>query len=336
MTLIRLVPRAALPPLLLLATALVSATRGPSPSRGSAAVAAMRGCCGGIVVLAAAGLLVSSAASGLGLASGPVANLTLYHEFQPRFERLGLANQDTGDVRGDAYFVLRSLFLPVECSDPNSKRGDCENAESNSTQNVVSRNTVLASTSFGAYASCNADDHTNSYHCACPGGPCKAPVGRIDVKQRELSHGHPRTGAAAWEWWRLNLALKMSEGVSGYWYSTTDAGDCSIPNATSSCTWKLEATTRKIVAQCLETRVTEAVRKAGPACFSGCAQPQNSSSPCVVGCYMSTILGVEGGSRLIATGEGIDPQLIVQAWEAAFDSADPAKGGCPDAPAAAN
>ena len=288
-----------------------------------------RGCCGGIV-FASAGLLISS---GLGLEpAGPVANLTLYHEFQPRFETLGLANQDTGDVRGDAYFVLRSLLLPVECSDPNSKQGDCENAESNSTRNIVSRNTVLASTSFGPYASCVADDRTNSYHCSCPGGPCKAPVGRIDVKQRELSHHQPQAGAAAWEWWRLNLALKMSEGVPGYWYSTTDVGDCSIPNATaSSCTWKLEATTRKIVAQCLETRVTEAVRKAGPACFSRCTQPQNSSSPCVVGCYMSTILGVEGGSRLIATGEGIDPQLIVEAWEAAFDSADPAKGGCPDA-----
>ena len=47
---------------------------------------------------------------------------------------------------------------------------------------------------------------------------------------------------------------------------------------------------------------------------------------------MSTILGPAGGSREIAQGEGIDPQLIVEAWESAFDSSDPAKGGCPDAP----
>ena len=47
---------------------------------------------------------------------------------------------------------------------------------------------------------------------------------------------------------------------------------------------------------------------------------------------MSAILGAGGGSRLIAQGEGIDPQLIVEAWESAFDSSDPAKGGCPDAP----
>ncbi len=30
--------------------------------------------------------------------AGPTAKLTLYHEFQPRFEHLGLANQDTGNA----------------------------------------------------------------------------------------------------------------------------------------------------------------------------------------------------------------------------------------------
>ena len=35
---------------------------------------------------------------------------------------------------------------------------------------------------------------------------------------------------------------------------------------------------------------------------------------------------------VLQAGDGIDPQLIVEAWEAAFDSSSPAKGGCPDAP----
>jgi hypothetical protein len=33
--------------------------------------------------------------------AGPTAKLTLYHEFQPRFEHLGLANQDTGNATDD-------------------------------------------------------------------------------------------------------------------------------------------------------------------------------------------------------------------------------------------
>jgi len=35
---------------------------------------------------------------------------------------------------------------------------------------------------------------------------------------------------------------------------------------------------------------------------------------------------------ILQAGDGIDTQLIVEAWEAAFESSDPAKGGCPDAP----
>ena len=43
-------------------------------------------------------------------------NITVYHEYDPRFESLGLRDQDTGDADGDAYFVLRSLLLPIECA----------------------------------------------------------------------------------------------------------------------------------------------------------------------------------------------------------------------------
>ena len=138
--------------------------------------------------------------------------------------------------------------------------------------------------------------------------------------------------------------------------------DCSAAGAGPGCTWRLVSTKRKIVAQCLEvtlallllvlltlvlltlllllllllllplqTRVTDAVRKSDPACFSACPQPRNASTACVVGCYMHAILGAAGGTRLLRAGEGVDPQVLVSAWDAAFDSVDPAKGGCPDA-----
>ena len=49
---------------------------------------------------------------------------------------------------------------------------------------------------------------------------------------------------------------------------------------------------------------------------------------CIVFCM------VNGGvcCVILQAGDGIDTQLIVEAWEAAFESSDPAKGGCPDAP----
>ena len=252
------------------------------------------------------------------------ANLTLYHETAAGAASLGLVNQDTGDVRGDAYFVLRSLILPVECAGKGPKF-DCGNPEANSTQNVVSRNTVTVDTRFGTYASCTVG--SSGYHC----GGSSTSVGRQDVKARELSHGHPRSGAAPWEWWRLNLAVKMGTPLPAYWFSTVAGGDCDAAGADpKTCTWRLVATDRKIVAKCLEQRVTDAVRKVDPGCFSACPQPQNASTACVVTCYMGAILGPTGGTALLQLGQGVDPTLIAEAWEAAFDSAD--RGGCPDAP----
>ncbi len=221
-------------------------------------------------------------------------------------------------------------MLPVECLH-HANPFDCKNAESDNTSNIVTQNIVLVDTRYGEYASCNIV--AGKYHCSCPSGKCATSVGRVDVKERELSHPRPRQGAEAWSWWRLNLAVKMGTPTSGYWFSTLSSGNCLESNATD-CTWKLQQTTRRIVAKCLENRITDALRKANPSCFSDCPQPSNSSSTCVVNCYMNTMLGEEGGTRLIKDGEGIPSQLIVDAWETAFKSIDPETGGCPDAPSA--
>lgn len=264
-------------------------------------------------------------------------NLTLFHEYQPKYSSLGLENQDTGDIRGDAYFVLRGLSLPVECSSKHPFKFDCDNPEQNNTQNVVSMHIVTVDDRFGPYGSCNVDDKSGTYSCKCGSyshpEPCKAPVGRADVKERETGPGHtPRPGAEDWMWWRTNLALKFGSGTPAYWYSTTTAGKCSTPAADAPCTWKLVETRRRIVAKCLETRVAQAIRKYDPSCFTQCAQPTNASSPCVARCYLTTILSPAGSSRPINATEGMPAQLILDAWLNAFTSADPAKGGCPDAP----
>ena len=74
---------------------------------------------------------------------------------------------------------------------------------------------------------------------------------------------------------------------------------------------------------------SQAVPGYAPACFNACPQPTNSSSVCVVRCYMRTVLGPEGGTRRIDPTEGMPVSLIAEAWQAAF--ADPAEGGCPEA-----
>tara|TARA_B110001452_G_scaffold51122_1_gene39040 strand:+ start:244 stop:1218 length:975 start_codon:yes stop_codon:yes gene_type:complete len=256
-------------------------------------------------------------------------NLTLYREGAAAVEKLGLVNQDTGDLRGDAYFVLRGLMLPVECrsSDP-SAHFDCDNPEQNSTSNIISQHIVTVDSRFGPYGSCNADK-SGTYRCTCGSGfkqkPCGAPVGNVEVASREERHTVP-PGSLDWKFWRVNLAIK----IGGNWYSTHEAGQCS-DGREAACTWRVLSTPRQIVAKCLETRIAEAIQAYNASCFSGCPQPHNASTTCVVDCYYSTLLGPTGGTGTISPSDGMPVGLIQAAWDKAFETADPAKGGCPDA-----
>ena len=263
------------------------------------------------------------------------ANLTLYHEGPPELAKLGLVNQDTGDALGDAYFVLRGLMLPVECKSKSSfAHFDCDNPEQNSTKNIISQHIVTVDSRFGTYGSCNADS-SGAYQCYCGWHKkCGAPVGQCDVASRESRY--PIPGSEAWMYWRDNLATK----VGGNWYSTIDSGRCATADAVesavtaadgASCTWRLVRTVRQIVAQCLETRIAQAIVAHNQSCFDKCPQPQNASTACVVDCYYSTLLGPRGGSSKITPAEGMPLDLIQDAWTNAFASSDAAKGGCPDA-----
>ena len=261
--------------------------------------------------------------------------LTLFHEYQPKFASAGLINQDTGDIDGDAYFVLRGLLLPIECANKSKHYPtfDCDNPEQNSTLNIVSQHTVAVDDRFGTYAPCDVDKKTGNYSCQCGGffhhTPCKPPVGKVDVAKREVGHRIP-PGSPDWMFWRTNLALK----TGGTWYSTTSVGECKEDDDDNApCTWKLVSTKRRIVAACLEERIAVAIQAYEPKCFGSCAQPKNASTPCVARCYMETLLGPDGGSKIVnGTSEGMPKHLIEEAWEKAFETDAPAKGGCPEAP----
>ena len=258
-------------------------------------------------------------------------NLTLYREGSVAAESLGLVNQDTGDLLGDAYFVLRGLMLPVECKSKNPlAHFDCDNPEQNATTNIVSQHVVAVDSRFGEYGSCNANK-SGVYECFCGDfhsqKPCGPKVGYTDVATRESKHGHPRPGSEAWIFWRANLAIK----TGGSWYSTTAAGQCAERAAEAPCTWRVLTTTRQIVAGCLETRIAQVIQAYSPSCFDACPQPHNASTACVVDCYYMNLLGNKGGRAIIKPSDGMPRSLVEDAWSKAFASADPAQGGCPDA-----
>jgi hypothetical protein len=289
-------------------------------------------------------LVTLSALAGAQIDPAHKQTLTLYHETQPEFQALGLKNQDTGDMFGDLYFVLRSVSLPVECLSKNPlAKFDCDNPEQNETAtNVISQNTVDVDSRFGTYGACNVDEKTKTYSCECklPNHmtvPCNGTVGQSDVYGRERA---PSGKGEDWQWWRVNLARKMAGSpAGGAWYSTTAGGECNSSSSSGApdggnagadgpCYWSLTATTRTIASSCLLSHVGAAVVAYNTTCVDGCAQPTNRSSACYVECFMGNVLGPTGGRQLIDESAGMPLEVVAAAWKGAF--AAPASGGCPE------
>lgn len=250
-------------------------------------------------------------------------NLTVYHQYEPSYEFLGLRDQNTGDVRGDAFFVLRGLMLPVECSkgrDTPLVKHDCDNPEQNETDtNVVSQHLVEVDSRFGDYGECNVNGNTKSYSCECGAltqlVPCDGFVGMADVGSR-YDHQHLNASNPAWQWWRANLAKKFG----GKWYSTTGNRECKpfVGATASPCYWRLVRTESRISSRCLLQTVTQVIRLHSPDCFSTCVQPTNDSSACVATCYMDGILGPHGGTQRVSPKEGMAIAPLLAAWHHAF------------------
>lgn len=257
-------------------------------------------------------------------------SITVFHEYEPKFESLGLENQNSGDLHGDAFFVLRSFLLPVECASHNPlAKFDCDNPEQNNTKtNVISKHVVDVDSRFGVYGRCNVVND-KSYTCSCGKGlfpvPCNASVGQADVASRYNSDP-PKPKDQDWQWWRVNLARK----IGGKWYSTIKKGECP-QNPTSACYWHVNQTVRRIASECLLQRVGQAVVQQNTTCFDACSQPTNSSTVCFSRCFMHTLLSPKADNHLIGPTDGVPNTVVEKAWDAAFDSSDPSEGGCPDA-----
>lgn len=261
-------------------------------------------------------------------------NLTLIHEYQPQFESEDLAEQDTGDLHGDMFFVLRSFLLPIACRnhDPEA-HGLCDNPEQNGTlSNVVSEHLVEVDSRFGEYGACDAQQGVYKCQCGTFFRPvhCNSTVGQADVASRYNSRT-PHFWDPNWKWWRVNLARK----VGGKWYSTFRSGRCSA-SPEKPCYWREVKIVRRIASHCLLARVASAVVAHNASCFASCAEPSNMSSPCYAECFMKTVLGQRADSHLIGPGDGIPQRRLDDAWNSAFSSSDPASGGCPDAVTAAD
>ncbi len=94
-------------------------------------------------------------------------NLTMYH-VGPSTHR-GLANVNSGDAAGDAFFMLRAAGLPWLCSNSSGLKDetfDCRDVEQSGGDLLVSEFVIEADSRFSGYAECNTENGTG-YFCDC-------------------------------------------------------------------------------------------------------------------------------------------------------------------------
>ena len=95
-------------------------------------------------------------------------NFTFYHVNPGNYS--GLVNMDAADVGGDAFFAMRSYYVPMECNHTSSSHPslDCVNPEVTSDNLTVTEVLVEVDTRWGPYGKCNV----------CIGG--HVPFGEVD------------------------------------------------------------------------------------------------------------------------------------------------------------
>ena len=94
-------------------------------------------------------------------------NFTFYHVNPGNYS--GLINMDAADVGGDAFFAMRSYYVPMECNHTSSHPSlDCVNPEVTSDNLTVTEVLVEVDTRWGPYGKCNV----------CIGG--HVPFGEVD------------------------------------------------------------------------------------------------------------------------------------------------------------
>lgn len=267
-------------------------------------------------------------------------NLTVFHVNE--FNYSGIANMDTGDNAGDAFFSLRSIYLPIECTNKSTNSshhfaGDCDNPEVVGSKLTVTEVVVTVDSRFGNYSECNVCVNSTvpfttnvscidgDYVCVCGDFSnlttnCPPTVG-VESPASVFNRFPIQPDSPNWSWWTRNLVDRLD----GRWYSTPSSGECD--DTDKPCYWSLVQTNRRILKSCQDAYIFSQVEKRNPSCWNGCPQPTNTTSDCYIGCFFSTLLGPDSDHRNSTVG--MTAAEIVGIWTYPVVN-DETKGGCPD------
>jgi len=259
-----------------------------------------------------------------------------------------LADKDLGDEAGDAFFMLKDVYLPVACpvceklphGCQTSSTFDCGNKESQGNR-VVRKIEVEVEQTRGTYMLCNEEDSNDECKYECFAlirdpvpGVGDQPICAGDFHSCDMGP-RPSYNAEAWDYWDYNTAalmgfskesrLQNADTGNGHWYSFTSKDEGTY--------WRNATIVKTINAECHWYWVEKTIHERGQDCFDSCpGGGVNTSDACYVGCFFDTFAGVGSGNSTSPTG-GMNASDIVTAFVAGFESEDPSQGGCPPCPA---
>lgn len=245
--------------------------------------------------------------------------------------RLGGVGGREGWYQGPRRSLALLWCAWVRVSDPRPNH-----LESNGTWTFRRSASSLTATVGRCFAPCNPVDKSGrDWECSCRNASGTAPhsgasapcniVGRAYLSQRfagECTDGchYPN------DYWKTAVA----ERLGGLWYSTPVEAQCNT-DASVSCQWRELAKIKVVNASCANANVLRYVEREGEACFAGCtpADRADPTSDCATLCFFETLLG-KGANFPNSTSPGLSGTAVVAAFAAAFESDDPAQGGCKD------
>ena len=123
------------------------------------------------------------------------------------------------------------------------------------------------------------------------------------------------------------------------WYSTYERGWCGdgTSPAPAGCTWRVADFVKRVNKNCSDNAIYNEVEKVDAssgekACFNSCTDSRvglnrNTSSPCWINCFYTTVLGPDAGTAGGAV-TGMPIEDLITAWDLPFASEDPSQGGC--------
>uniref|UniRef100_A0A7S2TVY7 Uncharacterized protein n=1 Tax=Lotharella oceanica TaxID=641309 RepID=A0A7S2TVY7_9EUKA len=266
-------------------------------------------------------LLALAAASVAAINPFYAQNLTLYHVNPSNYT--GIANMNTGDGSGDAFFDLKGYLTPMDCRSGHAYPGECENPEVDASDLVVTKITLEVDSRFADYGMCNICINntvpltfppwhcTNGdYVCVCHSKighfekPCGPRVGQENITEF-FTRFRPQRSAPT-TYWKYNLATR----TGGFWYSTIDKGEGS--------SWRIVETQRKVNATCLKDGLYAKIYKMAGECFAACPDPADLTSDCITTCVFDALLGKTASHSINPTG-GLSGEEIVALWIDSFN-----------------